>query len=161
MAGCFAALDGPTRPKTAIVEPDAAACFYRSALAGDGHPHSVAGDLATIMAGLACGEPNPVAWSLLRDGADVFFSCPDAVAAAGMRLLGNPLGGDPRVTSGESGAVTAGLLMALLREEELGEARAALALDEKAHVLLVSTEGDTDPESYRRILGGDARSRHA
>jgi diaminopropionate ammonia-lyase len=108
--------------------------------------------MATIMAGLACGEPSPLAWEILRDASDMFFSCPDWVAAKGMRLLGNPLDDDARIISGESGAVTAGLLAALLTKDSLGEARSALGLDRESRVLLFSTEGATDPLNYRRIV---------
>ena len=104
------------------------------------------------MAGLACGEPNPLAWELLRDYSDVFFSCPDCVAAKGMRMLGNPLKDDPRVISGESGAVTAGLIAALMKNVDLEDARAGLGLDRNSRVLLISTEGDTDPMRYRSIV---------
>ena len=69
-----------------------------------------------------------------------------------MRILGNPLGADDRVVSGESGAVTAGLLAILLRAHCLAKARDYLGLNENAHVLLISTEGDTDPAAYRRIV---------
>lgn len=69
-----------------------------------------------------------------------------------MRILGNPLNDDPRVISGESGAVTAGLLAALMKNDYLENARAALGLDQNSRVLLISTEGDTDPEKYRSIV---------
>lgn len=150
--GYFADVFGDKRPVTAIVEPDQADCLYRSALANDGKPRVVTGDMATIMAGLACGEPNRIGWEVLRDYSDLFFSCPDWVAANGMRILGNPLNDDPRVISGESGAVTAGLLTALLKKDDLRDARTALGLDKNSRVLLISTEGDTDPDKYRRIV---------
>ena len=148
---------GKTRETTTvIVEPNEANCFYRSATASDGRPRAVRGEMATIMAGLACGEPSPPAWELLRDYSEMFFSCPDWVAANGMRLLGNPLAEDPRIISGESGAVTAGLLAALLTADSLRDARAALRLGRNSRVLLFSTEGATDPENYRRIVWNGA-----
>jgi diaminopropionate ammonia-lyase len=150
--GYFADLFGNERPVTAIVEPKQADCFYRSAVANDGNPRIVTGEMTTIMAGLACGEPSRIAWELLRDYSDVFLTCPDWVAAKGMRMLGNPLKGDPRVISGESGAVTAGLLAALMKNDYLADARATLRLDQNSRVLLISTEGDTDPEKYRSIV---------
>lgn len=150
--GYFADLFGTGRPVTAIVEPKPADCFYRSAVANDGNPRIVTGEMTTIMAGLACGEPSRIAWELLRDYSDVFFSCPDWVAAKGMRMLGNPLHDDPRVISGESGAVTTGLLAALMKSDYLEDARTALGLDQNSRVLLISTEGDTDPAKYRGIV---------
>ncbi|MTV49190.1 diaminopropionate ammonia-lyase [Heliobacillus mobilis] len=139
------------RPKLVIVEPDQADCFYRSGLAGDGDPRAVGGDMATIMAGLACGEPNRIGWEILRDYCDMFVSCPDWVAAKGMRILGNPLGTDPRVVSGESGAVTLGLLETFLLDKQYETAREALGLTADSRVLLFSTEGNTDPNKYLSI----------
>lgn len=149
--GYFAAKLKDQRPLTVVVEPGSADCFYRSAKAGDGLPRTVTGDLNTIMAGLACGEPNPIAWRILRSMAGGFISCPDYIAAKGMRILGNPLNGDIPVISGESGAVTTGILVELLCNAELKEAREKLMLDHKAKILVFSTEGDTDPIMYRKI----------
>lgn len=150
--GYFAAAFGSQRPVTVIVEPEKAACFYNSAAAGDGLPRRVGGMMDTIMAGLACGEPNPAAWDILWSQADMFISCPDYVAAKGMRLLGNPLPGDRAIISGESGAVTAGTLSLLLQRSSLAEARAWLGINEHSRVLLINTEGDTDPEHYRSVV---------
>ncbi len=152
--GVFASAYGDKRPITAIVEPNKADCLFRSAAAGDGKPRHVTGELDTIMAGLACGEPNPSAWAILHDYADMFISCPDYVAANGMRILGNPLGMDKQVISGESGAVTAGALSMLMTQPELAIAKERLGLNEQSCVLLISTEGDTDPEHYRRVVWG-------
>lgn len=137
---------------TVIVEPDAANCMYLSAVAEDGKAHVAAGDLQTIMAGLACGEPNPLAWDILRDYADAFVSCPDYMAANGMRLLATPVAGDAEVVSGESGAIGVGLLAALMQKEELVHLRRQLKLDDQSVVLCFSTEGDTDRETYEQIV---------
>lgn len=150
--GYFASIFKEARPKTIIVEADQADCLYKSALAADGKPRVVGGDMATVMAGLACGEPNPIGWNILRDYSDLFVSCPDWVAAKGMRVLANPLLGDPKVISGESGAVTAGLLSAFLTGDAFKEAREALELNEKSQILLFNTEGNTDPFKYRSIV---------
>ncbi|MBS4021571.1 MAG: diaminopropionate ammonia-lyase [Dethiobacter sp.] len=150
--GYFASKFDCQRPVTVVVEPNKADCFYRSALAGDGKPRNVAGDMDTIMAGLACGEPNPIGWRILRDYTDMFISCPDYVAANGMRILGNPLGNDLRIVSGESGAVTTGILVEILHNEKLKEAREQLLFDKDSKILLFSTEGDTDPVIYRKVV---------
>ena len=139
-------------PVTVIAEPENAACIYKSALADDGKPHSVTGDLNTIMAGLACGEPNTVTWPILRDFAQVFVSCPDYVAAKGMRLLAAPLCNDKKVISGESGAVGLGLLALLLEKEEFKELKDKLKLNKNSVIICFSTEGDTDPEQYETII---------
>lgn len=140
------------RPMTIIVEPEEAACIYKSAVIDDGQPHAVTGDLATIMAGLACGEPSTVAWVLLRDYADMFISCGDAVSAKAMRMLGNPLPGDPQVISGESGAVGLGVLSLIQRDPLLKEIAEKLQLNKHSRILMISTEGDTDPQGYREIV---------
>jgi diaminopropionate ammonia-lyase len=150
--GFFASKFHEQRPITAIIEPNKADCLFRSAEAGDGQPRFVTGSMDTIMAGLACGEPNPVAWGILNDYADLFISCHDPVAAKGMRILGNPLEGDTAVVSGESGAVTAGLLGMIMQEEQLAQLRHTLQLDNQSRILLISTEGDTDPEHYRSVV---------
>ena len=150
--GYFASAFPDNCPKMVVVEADKADCFYKSILAGDGSPRLVDGEMGTIMAGLACGEPNIIAWNILRDYSAMFVSCPDWVAAKGMRVLGNPLGDDPRIISGESGAVTTGLLFKLLEDKGLEEARSALQLDGNSRILLINTEGDTDPSKYRSIV---------
>ena len=152
IAGYFANLY-PTEPPTfVVVECSEAACHYRSALAGDGSRHSIEGKMASIMAGLCCGTPSTVAWDILRNHADAFVSCPDWVTARGMRILGAPEKGDPRVISGESGAVSVGLLATAMTEPEYASLRDELGLDGSSSVLCFSTEGDTDPDRYRRIV---------
>ena len=152
VAGYFAALWGDRRPVTVIAEPDRADCLYRTAKAGDGRLHFVTGDMDSMMAGLCCGEPCTVSWDILKGVADGFVSCGDHYAVRGMQLLGKPLGNDPAVVSGESGAVTAGVLEGLMTEDRLAGFREKLGLDKSSRVLLISTEGDTDRENYRRIL---------
>ena len=106
VTGFFSSFYGAQRPKIVITEPNRAACLFKTAGAGDGALHKVEGDLDSIMAGLCCGEVCTVGWEVLKHHAGYFFSCPDYVAADGMRVLGNPLPGDEKIVSGESGAVT-------------------------------------------------------
>lgn len=143
---------GENCPKIIVAECSAADCFYRSAAAGDGLAVNVEGDLDSIMAGLCCGEPNPIGWDILKNHACCFLSCADNVAAAGMRRLSAPMGGDERIISGESGAIGAGVLAEICRSDEYVELRELIGLDKNSQVLLISTEGDTDPERYRRIV---------
>jgi diaminopropionate ammonia-lyase len=150
--GYYASLFGKERPKSVVVEPTHAACLYRSAQVADGKPHIVEGDLDTIMAGLACGEPNPIAWSILAECADYFAICPDYVAAMGMRVYGVPLRGDPVVISGESGAVTLGALMYVMQHDSAKEFRQNLGLGPDSQVLLINSEGNTDPDDFRYVV---------
>lgn len=147
-------------PKVVIVEPNAADCIYKSFAANDGVPRIVGGDMITIMAGLACGEPNIIGWDILRNYSEMGFSCPDWVSARGMRILGNPISGDERVISGESGAVTTGLVSILMTNPAFEEVRKSLGLDAASRVLVFSTEGDTDPNKYRSIVwDGECQSK--
>jgi diaminopropionate ammonia-lyase len=149
--GYLASSLGEKIPKVTIVEPEKANCIYKSAVIGDGNPHNVTGDLNTLMAGLACGEPNTISWELLRDYATAYVSCPDYLAATGMRVLATPLKGDDVIISGESGAVTMGLLHLLMESENetATDLRNKLGLNEDSIVLLVSTEGNTSPRAFR------------
>ena len=152
VVGYFANLFPDNPPTFVVMEASEAACLYKGAVAGDGDPRIVDGDMPTIMAGLACGEPNTLGWDILRNHVKVFVSCPDWVAARGMRVLGAPLSGDPRVISGESGAVGAGLIDTIMTDESYTGLREAIGLDETSSVLLFSTEGDTDPVNYRKVV---------
>ena len=152
VVGYFTNLYPNDPPKSVVMEATAADCLYRGAVAGDGDPRIVDGDLTTIMAGLACGEPNILSWDILRNHVSAFVSCPDWVSARGMRMLGMPVKGDPSVVSGESGAVGMGLISAIMEDDTYRDLREHLELDRFSQVLMFSTEGDTDPEKYRRIL---------
>ena len=152
IAAFFAHRYGERRPAIAVVEPHAANCFFRTAQASDGQLHGVGGELRSIMAGLACGEPCGLAWQMLEGCAESYLSLPDWVSAKGMRVLGNPLGDDPRIVSGESGAATVGLVAAVMGDPDCVPLRERLGLDGASRVLCISTEGDTDRENYRRIV---------
>ena len=154
--GYFANLFHDCEPTVVVMEAQAADCLYQGAKAGDGDIRIVDGDLSTIMAGLACGEPNIISWDILKNHSSFFVSCPDWVSAKGMRMLGAPVKGDPQVISGESGAVGMGLIATLMTEPEYAQLKEAIGLDENSRVLMFSTEGDTDPENYRKIVWGGA-----
>ncbi len=152
VVGYFTNLFPNDPPKFVVMEAQAADCLYQGALAGDGSPRIVSGELNTIMAGLACGEPNTLSWDILRNHVTAFLSCPDWVSAKGMRMLGVPVKGDPTVISGESGAVGMGCLDAILVDDRYRELRQALELDRFSSVLMFSTEGNTDPMKFRRVI---------
>jgi diaminopropionate ammonia-lyase len=130
-------------PALVVVEPDRAACLLASAELGE--RTAIPGDLDTVMAGLACGEPSLIAWQELDRAAAAFMAVPDEAAVACMRLLR-----DCGVVSGESGV--AGLTGYLLAAADPA-AKQTLGLDAASRVLLFSTEGATDPEAYAKLVG--------
>lgn len=150
--GYLTAIYGAERPISVIVEPNEAACIFKSAQIGDGLPHNVTGFMPTIMAGLACGEPSMVSWDILRDYADMYLSCDDAVTELGMRILATPIGSDPKIISGESGAVGMGVLDLLMKDSKYHDLAQLLKLNSNSSILLISTEGDTDPINYKKII---------
>ena len=152
MVGYFANKYKDNPPKMIVVEAAAAACLYKGAVAGDGNPRIVDGDMPTIMAGLACGEPNIISWDILKNHVDCFIAAEDSVAARGMRMLNAPLKGDAQVTSGESGAAPFGALATIMMHDEYKDLRDQLELGPDSKVLLFSTEGDTDPERWKNII---------
>jgi len=156
--GYYAELFGKNRPRSIVVEPSLAPCLYESAVIGDGQPHSFEGELNTIMAGLACGDPNPLAWNILRDYANYFVKCPDYVAAKGMRVYGLPLANDPFIVSGESGAVTLGCLMFIMLWPGAEELRKRLHLEHNSQILLINSEGNTDPNHFRQVVWEGSKS---
>lgn len=136
-------------PVFTIMEAAAANCIFRSF--EQGKMVSVSGELDTIMAGLACGEINPLAWEIIKNHSEFSLSCRDEVAALGMRLWGNPLGADEKITAGESGAIGGGVIGLLDKYHNL---KTDLKLNKDSVMLFFNTEGDTYPDKYRDIVWG-------
>ena len=152
VVGYFANRYRENPPVMVVVEASAADCLYRGAAAGDGEIRIVDGDMETIMAGLACGEPNITSWDILKNHVSCFISLEDCAAARGMRMLAAPLKGDKQVVSGESGAASFAALAAIMLKDEYKELREKLGLGKDSKVLCFSTEGDTDPERWKNIV---------
>jgi diaminopropionate ammonia-lyase len=131
------------------VEPLDADCLRESIGSPAGNIQVARGKQNSIMAGLNCGTPSLVAWPLIRDAVELFLAVDDDYAREAMQRLASGAGGDPKLVSGESGAAGLAGLLALQREESY----ARLKLDAEADVLLISTEGATDPASYQQIVG--------
>ncbi|MFE0013208.1 diaminopropionate ammonia-lyase [Mesorhizobium sp. NPDC059054] len=148
MAGHFAETLGKARPSFVVVEPARAACILATAHAGrvtridHGEP--------TVMAMLECYEPSLVAWRVLSRAADAFMAVGEEHAVAAMNRLAWPAGHDPAIVSGESGCVGLAGLTRALAEPDL---KAALRLDATSRILLVNTEGATDPGLYEQLVG--------
>lgn len=152
MQGYFANKYPDNPPTVVVVEADVAACLYKGAMQGDGEEAIVDGDMQTIMAGLACGEPNTTSWDILKNHVSVFVAAPDWVAAKGMRMLSAPIKGDVPITSGESGAAPFGVLVEIMKNPAYADLKETLKLKKDSKVLLFSTEGDTDPNRYKEIV---------
>ena len=142
---------GNDRPLFAIVEPNDAACVYESFVAGDGNVHTLTNEIHTIMAGLACGTPSKLAWEIMRDYSNYFITCDDEVTKSGMDILAKGTFGDDKIISGESGAVTTGLIHKLLSDSAYRQLTEKLKLNSDTKIFLISTEGDTDPKIYKKI----------
>jgi diaminopropionate ammonia-lyase len=139
---------GGERPCLVVVEPENADCHFRSAVAGK--PTPAEGPFDSIMGGLACGEISALAWQILDFGADAFAAIGDDAAIDCMRLLAEGRHGDGPIVAGES--AVAGLAALLLACAD-GNARSVLRLRPESRVLVLGTEGATDSETYRRIVG--------
>jgi diaminopropionate ammonia-lyase len=135
------------RPRLIGVEPLSAACVLRSLLAG--RIVTVPGPHPSIMAGLNCGTPSVVAWPWLRDGLDAVVAVADGRVRQAMRDLAAA-----GIVAGETGAASLAGLAELTAGPDAEEARRAVGLGPDARVLLLCTEGATDPDAYRRIVGG-------
>ena len=138
-------------PKIISLEPTSAACVMGSMQTEERQPITLSLPQDSIMAGLNCATPSIVCWPLVRYGFDMFMTLSDAHARWAMTTYHRPYGDDPQIISGESGAAGLGALLALCELDKASEAREKLRLGEGSTVLLLNTEGDTDPVSYRRI----------
>lgn len=148
--GFFANMYKEDKPIITIVEPDTVACIYESAKADK--RVLVGGNYKTIMAGLACGEPNTFGLKVLLDNCEHFISASDEFAAFGMRVLGNPYKSDKKIISGESGASSFGVILKILTDDRYEDERKKLNINEDSNLIFVSTEGDTDAKNYLDIV---------
>lgn len=140
---------GAQRPFTIVCEPASAACYLESARAGK--PVSLRGPFSTNMAGLASGEVSSMAWATVAGAADAFVAIDDEPSMQLMRELAHPMEGDPVIVAGASGVCGLAVLLEILRDEELRPVREASSLSARSRVLVINTEGATDPELYARV----------
>jgi diaminopropionate ammonia-lyase len=151
VAGHLAIACGDKRPVFTVVDPARAACIVETARAG--HPVTIAHGAPTVMAMLECYEPSLVAWRILSRVADAFMTVDEEDAIAVMKRLADPVQGDPAIVAGESGGVgLAGLLKAVADPA----IKSALGIDDSSRILVVNTEGATDPAKYEEIVGKSA-----
>ena len=145
----FRQLWGDAAPRVVIVEPELAPCLFASAKAGEKTDIEVHEE--TLMAGLSVGEPSGIAWQILSEEASDYVTIPESLIAPAMRLLAKPIGDDPMIVAGES--AIAGLA-ALISGTQQSSLRDALGLTTESRVLLIGSEGATDPEIYESLLNG-------
>jgi diaminopropionate ammonia-lyase len=138
---------GRARPFIVCAEPETAACVLQSVQAGE--PRTVKGSLQTIMAGLSCGTVSSLAWPVLQSGLDVCIAVPDRDCVDAVRRLAQPSGNDHAICSGESGACGFAALSLIASSQLFQPVREYLHLGQQTRVLLINTEGVTDPIAYR------------
>ncbi|MBE0574583.1 MAG: diaminopropionate ammonia-lyase [Desulfuromonadales bacterium] len=142
---------GSARPRFVVVEPNRADCLFQSAK--NGKPTDIKITDETIMAGLSCGKVSYLGWQILSDGADDFMTIPDELIAPVMRLLAEGTYSPVPVVAGESAVAGLAALIVACRNPDL---RSSLGLDKHSRILLIGTEGATDPDIYRSIVGRTA-----
>ena len=140
---------GALAPRVIVVEPEHAACLFASAVAGEMCAVDIAEE--TVMAGLSCGEPSELAWTILREEVSDYVTIPDSLIGPTMRLLANPSGHDPSIQAGETGVAGLAAAIAIASNQRL---RTACGFDRESRVLLIGSEGVTDPEIYAEIMEG-------
>lgn len=139
---------GADRPRFVIVEPDRADCLFQSAKHGE--PTAVDVVEETIMAGLSCGRVSYLAWQILSQGTDDFLTMSDELVGPTMKLLAGGRASSGPVVAGESAVAGLAALVAATRKPALAD---ALGLNEQSQVLLIGTEGATDPVIYEQLVG--------
>jgi diaminopropionate ammonia-lyase len=144
LAAAAARFGAHARVKVIGVEPASAACLTASLAAGAPTQVPTPG---TIMAGLDCAEISAAAWPSLRDGIHATITVDDAEAQAAVRELA-----EAKLAIGESGAAPLAALRALVADPECSAVRKSLPLAPDSRVLLVATEGPTDPVTYREAV---------
>lgn len=143
VAAYFALRLGPNRPRIVIIEPEKADCLYQSAV--HGKPSSATGGLGSFMLGLDCAEVSLIAWDILDRLADDFVLISEVGALGSMRRLNRADG----IVAGECAG--AGLTV-LDRARGEPAVRDRLVLGPDSRVLLIGTEGATDPDARGRLL---------
>ncbi|MEM8646064.1 MAG: diaminopropionate ammonia-lyase [Pseudomonadota bacterium] len=138
---------GDECPRVVVVEPELAPCLLMSANAGKATVAEI--EEETLMAGLSCGEPSKLAWSILEEEASDFLTIPESVVGPAVRLMARPFGGDQPLEAGESGiAGLAGFICAALQDD----VRHKIGLNGTSHVLLIGSEGVTDQSLFDRLM---------
>ena len=141
---------GAATPHVIIVEPELAPCLYASGKANA--PTSVEIQKETLLAGLSCGEPSELAWTVLSGVSKGFMTIPESVVAPAVRLLANGDASAQAINAGESAvAGLCGMIWAALNPA----CREGFMLGCDSHVVLIGSEGVTDPNVFNQIMTGE------
>lgn len=141
---------GAAKPRFIVVESEHAASLIKSARRGRASGVKIRHE--TMMAGMSCGEVSLVAWEILRRSASHFVTISDSAVAPAMRLLASGKAGGGKIEAGECAVASLIALIASACDERLRE---GMALDGTSRVLLIGTEGATDPELYATMISKD------
>ena len=139
---------GKIAPRIVVMETEHAANLMLSAQRGE--PTEIDVEVETIMGGLSCGEISTTAWTILEQVADDFVTVPDSVVPPAMRLLARSPFGDTEIEAGETGV--AGFCAAVCAATQ-AELRARMGVTNQSRILVIGTEGMTDPAIYASIVG--------
>jgi diaminopropionate ammonia-lyase len=153
-AAAWASLPSPSpKPQTpgprfyvVSCEPANAACVLAAAQAG--RPCTLAGPLDTVMAGLRCAEVSHAAWPIVASRVHAFVTARDEEAFEMMRRLATH-----GIVAGPSGACGVACVAAVMRDPAFAPVRDHLGIGPQSRVLVVNTEGNTDPSVYNRVVG--------
>lgn len=150
---------GNERPYFIACEPLGSDCLLEAARAG--HPVTLAHPPPTLMECLRCGEASTLASPFISAAADAFVAIDDEWCAKAMQWLARPTGEDPAIVAGASGAGGLASLLAILHDESLRPVREASGLHSESRVLVIVTEGATDPDLYDRVISRSANGQLA
>ena len=106
----------------------------------------------TLMAGLNCGTPSTLAYGIIQSAADAAIGIEDDFALKAMKLLYYPVGKDPQIEAGESGAAGLAGLIAITQGSTFSIVRDWLGVTGESKVLIYATENITDPETFKRFV---------
>jgi len=139
---------GARRPRLIVVEPVQADCLYRSIASG--RRTDVVISEESLMAGLSCGEVSTLAWTAVQQAVTDFVTMNDDLVAPTMRLLARGGQDGPPIVAGESAVPGVAVILAASGRQDL---RQALGLLPTSEILVLGTEGATDPRIYQELVG--------
>lgn len=138
---------GDAAPRNIVVEPELAPCLFASAKAQA--LTSIKIEEETLMAGLSCGEPSQLAWDVLESSVHGFLTIPENLVAPAVRMLAKGQSGDDCIEAGESAvAGLIGLICGALDQNLRGQ----LGLSPQSRVMIIGSEGVTDPTVFEAIM---------